>query len=92
MTTRRTTSNKHDPGRAKPEKAEAKRARRAEKIATAREFSAGDEDSVTDAQLLGRLKDLHDAFDHARVTFEEFDAEKSLLVDRIAKRVSGLER
>ena len=89
MATQRTTFNKRDRERAKQAKATAKRARRAEKSdadAIAAPV-ARDDDGLTDDELIGKLRELHDAFDNERISYDAFETEKALLLDRIAKRI-----
>jgi hypothetical protein len=70
---------------AKAAKASAKRARRearsSEPVAPAPAAAA---DGSTADQLVIQLRELHDAFEDNRMSFEDFDAARTDLVDRIA--------
>jgi hypothetical protein len=92
MATRRTTSDKRQRERAKQAKAAAKRERRQDRSSDARLDDAGtgsaDDDDLTTEQLLARIEELHADYDAGTVSFEEFDEQKSELVDRIALRLA----
>ena len=69
---------------AKVAKANAKRARRdARADADPVEPTVDAEGSSAD-ELVERLRELHDAFEDNRISFEDFDATRSDLTDRIA--------
>ena len=92
MATRRTTSDKRQRERAKQAKAAAKREKRQGngpedegEIDTA---EASDDDSLTTEQLLAKIENLHAEYDAGNVSFEDFDEQKSDLVDRIAIRLA----
>ncbi|HYL51866.1 MAG TPA: hypothetical protein VEZ15_07850 [Acidimicrobiia bacterium] len=85
MATRRTTFDKRERERSKQAKAAAKRARRQDKsddpeITT----SEGNDGGFTTESLLKRIEELHEAYDAGRISFEDFDEQKSELVDRLA--------
>jgi len=90
MATRRTTSDKRQRERAKQAKAAAKRERRQDRSSdvTMTETETEDDDDLTTEQLLQRIEDLHASYDAGTVSFEEFDEQKSELVDRIALRLA----
>ena len=85
MATRRTTFDKRERERSKQAKAAAKRARRQDKsddpeITT----SEGNDGGFTTESLLKRIEELHEEYDAGRISFEDFDEQKSELVDRLA--------
>jgi len=90
MSTRRTTSDKRQRERDKQAKAAAKRARRQD-----RSIEDGidttdptiDRTSTTE-QLLERVEALHAEYDAGNLSFEEFDEQKSSLLDDIAIRLA----
>lgn len=89
MATRRSTFGKRDREMAKLAKAQAKRARRDSKPSEDETAAPPvDDDGTSAAELLERLEALHAEFDAGRVTFDDFEAEKSELSDRIALRLS----
>ena len=81
----RSTFGKRDREMAKAAKASAKRARREERAAQPAEATPiVDLDGSTADQLVIQLRELHDAFEDKRMSFEDFDARRTDLVDRIA--------
>ena len=85
MATRRTTFDKRERERSKQAKAAAKRARRQDKsdepeVTT----SEGNDGAFTTESLLKRIETLHEDYDAGRISFEDFDEQKSELVDRLA--------
>jgi hypothetical protein len=85
IATRRTTSSKRDRERAKQARAQAKRERRAERSSKHDEATASPlDDGATAAEVIQQLKELHDAFDQGTIAFDDFDAQKTQLLDRIA--------
>ena len=84
MAKSRSTFGKRDREMAKAAKASAKRARRDARS------SGSDAEPVVDLgessadELVVQLKELHDAFEDNRMSFEDFDAARTDLVDRIA--------
>ncbi len=90
MATRRTTFNKRERERAKQAKAAAKRARRQDKTTDEDDVditSSGDgggAGSETTEVLLKRIETLHEDYDAGRISFEDFDEQKSELVDKLA--------
>jgi hypothetical protein len=85
LATRRTTFDKRERERSKQAKAAAKRARRQDKsddpeITT----SEGNDGGFTTESLLKRIEELHEEYDAGRISFEDFDEQKSELVDRLA--------
>jgi len=89
MATRRTTHDKRQRERAKQEKAAAKRARRQDRDGDPDVEIADtvDTDESTE-QLLAKIEALHARYDEGSVSFEDFEEEKSSLLDRIAVRLS----
>jgi len=89
MATRRTTSDKRQRERAKQAKAAAKRERRQDRSTDPGETTdvPRDEDLTTE-QLVARIEALHADYDAGNVTFEDFDEQKSDLLDRIALRLA----
>jgi hypothetical protein len=89
MATRRTTSDKRQRERAKQAKAAEKRARRLEKASDdAVETPAIDDDGTTTDQLLQRIEALHASFDAGTLSFEDFEQQRSELVDQLAIRLA----
>jgi hypothetical protein len=86
LATRRTTFDKRERERSKQAKAAAKRARRQDKSDDPEvEASETHEDGeFTTEGLLKRIETLHEDYDAGRISFEEFDEQKSELVDRLA--------
>ena len=81
----RSTFGKRDREMAKAAKASAKRARREARASEPVEDTPTvDTDGSTADQLVIQLRELHDAFDDKRMSFEDFDAARTDLVDRIA--------
>lgn len=85
MATRRTTFDKLQRERAKRAKASAKREARQERK---EEREGGDELTVTSndspEDLLARIEDLHKRFEAKQIAFEDFEAEKIELFERLA--------
>ena len=85
MAKSRSTFGKRDREMARVARASAKRARRESR---ASEESAPaptvDDDGATADQLVIQLRELHDAFEDKKMSFEDFDAARTDLVDRIA--------
>jgi hypothetical protein len=70
---------------AKAAKASAKRARReARSSEPAAPTPVVDTDGSSADELVIQLRELHDAFEDKRMSFEDFDAARTDLVDRIA--------
>ena len=91
MATRRTTSDKRQRERAKQAKAAAKRERRQDRSTDAVETTDADaptDEDLTTEQLVARIEALHADYDAGNVTFEDFDEQKSDLLDRIALRLA----
>jgi hypothetical protein len=88
MATRRTTSDKRQRERAKQAKAAAKRARRQEKTSDETVETSTDDDAATTEQLLERIEALHASFDAGTLPFEEFEEQRSELVDQLAIRLA----
>jgi hypothetical protein len=91
MATRRTTSDKRQRERAKQAKAAAKRERRQDRSTDAGETTDADaptDEDLTTEQLVARIEALHADYDAGNVTFEDFDEQKSDLLDRIALRLA----
>ncbi len=86
MATRRTTFDKRERERSKQAKAAAKRARRQDKSDDDPEVEASEETGgeFTTESLLKRIETLHEDYDAGRISFEDFDEQKSVLVDRLA--------
>ena len=91
MATRRTTSDKRQRERDKQQKAAAKRARRQGQAA---EFDTPEaaidtaDDSSSTEQLIARMEALHADYDAGKLSFEDFEEQKSSLLDRIAIRLA----
>jgi hypothetical protein len=81
----RSTFGKRDREMAKAAKASAKRARREARSSepTAPTMVVDAEGSSAD-ELVVQLQELHHAFEDKRMSFEDFDAARTDLVDRIA--------
>jgi len=88
MATRRTTSDKRQRERAKQAKAAAKRARRQEKTTDEDVETSTDEDPTTTEQLVKRIEALHVSFDEGTLSFEDFEQQRSELVDELAIRLA----
>jgi hypothetical protein len=88
MATRRTTSDKRQRERAKQAKAAAKRARRQEKTNDETVEATAVDDAVTTEQLLERIETLHASFDEGTLSFEDFEEQRSELVDQLAIRLA----
>ncbi len=71
---------------AKVAKANAKRARRDARAEAdpAETMPVVDAEGSSADELVERLRELHDAFEDNRISFEDFDATRSDLTDRIA--------
>jgi len=83
MATRRTTFDKLQRERAKRAKATAKReARQERKEERGSSVASTSNDSPED--LLARIEDLHKRFEAKQISFEEFEAEKVELFERLA--------
>jgi len=81
----RSTFGKRDREMAKAAKASAKRARREERSSLPAEPTPTvDTDGSTADQLVIQLRELHDAFEDKKMSFEDFDAARTDLTDRIA--------
>jgi hypothetical protein len=86
IATRRTTSAKRDRERAKQARAASKRERRAERSTGEEDVDEAGfvDDGVTAADVMQRLKDLHEQYDNEQIDFDAFDEEKNRLLDRLA--------
>ena len=84
MAKSRSTFGKRDREMAKVAKANAKRARRDARAEAEPVAPTVDAEGSTADELVERLRELHDAFEDKRISFEDFDATRSDLVDRIA--------
>jgi hypothetical protein len=86
LATRRTTFDKRERERSKQAKAAAKRARRQDKSEDDPEVTTteGNDGGFTTVALLKRIETLHEDYDAGRISFEDFDEQKSELVDRLA--------
>lgn len=84
MATRRTTFDKLQRERAKRAKAAAKRERRQER----NEERAQRDDAVVSNdspdELLARIEALHKRFEDKQISFEDFEAEKAELFERLS--------
>jgi ATPase subunit of ABC transporter with duplicated ATPase domains len=81
----RSTFGKRDREMAKAAKASAKRARREERSSEpSSPTMVVDADGSSADELVIQLRELHEAFDDKRMSFEDFDAARTDLVDRIA--------
>jgi hypothetical protein len=80
----RSTFGKRDREMAKTAKANAKRARRDARAEAEPAGPVVDTDGSSADELVERLRELHDAFEDNRMSFEEFDEQRTDLVDRIA--------
>ena len=90
MATRRTTSDKRQRERAKQAKAAAKRERRQDRSPDEPldgELTADGEELTTE-ELVERIEALHADYDAGTLSFEDFDEQKSALLDRIAIRLA----
>jgi hypothetical protein len=90
MATRRTTSDKRQRERDKQQKAAAKRARRQGQGGFDDPEPTVDvaDDSSSTEQLIARMEALHADYDAGKVSFEDFEEQKSALLDRIAIRLA----
>jgi hypothetical protein len=90
MATRRTTSDKRQRERDKQQKAAAKRARRQGQTGfdgPEPAVEVADDESSTE-QLIARMEALHADYDAGKVSFDDFEKQKSALLDRIAIRLA----
>ena len=90
MATQRTSFTKLQRDRAKKAKAAAKRERRQERAAEARENAAADDDMETSpegpisaAELLHEIEVTHQRFEAKMMTYEEFEEKKAELLARL---------
>jgi hypothetical protein len=89
MATRRTTADKLQRERSKQQKAAAKRARRFDKSSDDEEVdSPTSGDGATTEELVHRMETLQATYDAGNLAFEEFDAQRSELLDRIALQLA----
>ena len=90
MSTRGSTPEKRQRELAKQAKAAEKRERRQDRSSDAGATSPGDGgDDLTTEQLLAQVESLHARFDEGSIPFEEFDEQKSELLDRIAVKLAS---
>ena len=92
MATQRTTFNKRERERAKQAKAAAKRERRQggkSDDAIEQEVVASEYDGETTEALLQRIEDLHTRYDAGELSLEDFEEQRSALVDAVAIRLSA---
>jgi len=80
----RSTFGKRDREMAKVAKANAKRARREARSEAPPDEPVVDSEGANADQLVIQLRELHDAFEDKQMSFEDFDAARTDLVDRIA--------
>jgi hypothetical protein len=80
----RSTFGKRDREMAKVAKANAKRARRDERADADPVEPTVDAEGLSADELVERLRELHDSYEDNRISFEDFDATRSDLTDRIA--------
>ena len=90
MATQRTSFTKLQRDRAKKAKAAAKRERRLERAAEARENAASDSDDtsseegpISAAELLHEIEVTHQRFEAKLMTYEEFEEKKAELLARL---------
>jgi len=92
MATQRTSFTKLQRDRAKKAKAAAKRERRLERSAEARENAASEDDSepteegegpISAAELLREIEVTHQRFEAKLMTYEEFEEKKAELLSRL---------
>jgi hypothetical protein len=89
MATQRTSFTKLQRDRAKKAKAAAKRERRLERAAEARETAAADdsetstEGPISAAELLHEIEVTHQRFEAKLMTYEEFEEKKAELLARL---------
>ena len=91
MATRRTTHDKRQRERNKQQKAAAKRARRqGEAVEGDPEIETTEIDDGPESteQLLQEMETLHATYDAGQLEFEDFEEQKSTLMDRIAVRLA----
>jgi hypothetical protein len=89
MATRRTTSSKRERERSKQAKAAAKRERRQSR--TDEDGTEGpefDENSATTDELIERIAAMHEQYDAGKMSFEDFDEEKTELMALLTARLS----
>ncbi|MDZ4828147.1 MAG: hypothetical protein SGJ13_17045 [Actinomycetota bacterium] len=84
MATRRTTFDKLQRERAKRAKASAKREARQERKEDGEEEGEISVSNDSPEDLLARIEDLHKRFDAKQIPFEDFEAEKIELFERLA--------
>ncbi len=84
MAKSRSTFGKRDREMAKTAKANAKRARRDARADAEPAEPTVNTDGVSADELVIRLKELHESFEDNQISFEDFDAARTDLVDRIA--------
>jgi len=90
MSTRRRTAEKRQRERAKQAKAAEKRERRQHRSSDAGATSSGEAgDDRTTGQLLAEIESLQARFDRGAIPFEEFDEQKSELLDHIAVKLDS---
>ena len=90
MSTRRRTADKRQRELAMQAKAAAKRERRQDRSSDADATSSGQAgDDPTTEQLLAQIESLHARFDEGTIPFEEFDEQKSELLDRMAVKLAS---
>jgi hypothetical protein len=89
MATQRTSFTKLQRDRAKKAKAAAKRERRLERAAEAKENAASDESEtstegpISAAELLHEIEVTHQRFEAKLMTYEEFEEKKAELLARL---------
>ncbi len=86
MAARRTTFGKLERDRAKKAKAASKRERREERLAAASppDPAPPEVERLTQAEVFERLTRLHERFDDGDIAFEEFEKQKSRLLECLA--------
>lgn len=89
MATQRSTFGKRDREMAKAAKARAKRERRDSRSDLEPAEPAEPIVGASAAELVEQLRDLHTAYDDGRISFEDFDEQKSELTDQIAIRMAS---
>ena len=90
MSTRGSTAEKRQRERAKQAKAAEKRERRQHRSNDIDATSAGgDGDGRTIGQLLAEIDSLQARFGKGTIPFEEFDEQKSELLDRMAVKLAS---
>jgi len=90
MATQRTTFNKRERERAKQAKAAAKRERRqGGRDEDEVEVVESEYDGESTEALLKRIEDLHATYDAGEISLEDFEEQRSALVDAVAIRLSA---